>query len=208
MRLFVAPLVVACALLVPAPAGAEPPIGVRATLCLGTGVGHRDNLVGAGPSGFAAVELLWRYRPGRAVVVSYVTGGGPAGLAYVPEAAHLEYADHRAVLIGLEASRLGGGGFLHAGLGVGRVTTDGFPGLEGMYDPETRAHWARPFTETGVALMATAGLRLVPRPGPMGFILAFQTSNVVGPTSSSNVLGFTFGITLHPLGPRPAAPGP
>ena len=177
-----------------APARAEFPVALRVSAGGGYGVArHGESLTGPF-SGLATLDVAWRRRPGREVVVSceLAAVGALAGTE-VPAGLQSEgslEAEHGAILLGIASTPAGFGirHYLQGGLGVGRVAST----LEGGWLRRPRTHELA----TGVALSATAGLRLVPDPGPLGFVIALHSSNVMAPGTSSHSLALTVGFTL------------
>jgi hypothetical protein len=188
----------------PAPARAEPPLAFRACGGLGVGGGHRSDVRTAGACGMLSAGLAWRCRPGRALVASFDASGGPLGVSSVLESAHLNSLEQEAVTVGLEISAPRGSGIgihLQAGLGMGQVTAAGTPALASWIpgDPWPPADWRHPMREWGPAFVGEAGFRLVPRPGPVGFVLGLRASHVVAAHSSSLSVGALLGLTVYPL---------
>jgi len=105
--------------------------------------------------------------------------------------------EHGSVLVEYERSyppNSGVAGYVQGGLGIARLRASGSSYLEGEGSrPE------RPKYDWGPALSGEVGLRLVPPPGPIGFLLGLRSSNALTPHSSSHVLAFQFGLTVHPL---------
>ena len=121
------------------PERAFPEFTPRHARCLGSAT--------RGPFGIWAADLAWRHRPGRAIVLSLETAGGPFGVSYVLDSGHLESIEHQSIVLGIERSLpdAGVGPYMQFGAGLGRVTTDSFE------------------RSNGLALSGAAGLRIVPR---------------------------------------------
>lgn len=181
-----------------APARAEYPLAVAASIGAGAGAGTREELKTEGTLLILDGDLMWRMRPGRSLVASVDLSGnlseGSAASVW-----------QRAMTLGYELSRPPGGGvagFVRGGLGAAAITSsrehrlylsNGAPG--------------RPLadlTEVGVALSMAAGIWLVPRPGPLGFQLAWRSSNAFARHSRISTLGLAFGVCLWPRAGEPS----
>jgi hypothetical protein len=186
---FLCPLSCAAALsITAASARADFPVAIRGMAGPGVGAAWHGNLA-TGPLGaLAAADLLWRDRPGHAFVLSYDTGvvGFPGARVYPdPYEARLDQSFAQAFLIGVERSRPGAGvtPYLQGGLGAGRVASD------------LRAQ--RP-SGLGVAVGGSVGFRIVPDPGPLGFLLGLRTSHVISRHAHAHTLVLVLGLVLHP----------
>jgi hypothetical protein len=176
------------------PASAEFPVALRVSGGPALGSSRQDGEGGRGPLGGLAVgELVWRYRPGRAVVLSLETAGLLGNTMQPlarpgsrdPGSPRPRPTGHESVILGMEWSRPGAGvgPYLQGGLGPGRVG----------------AKWAsREEVRWGLALAGTAGLRIAPDPGPVGFLLCLHANCVVAHSAYCLVVGPALGITIRP----------
>ena len=168
------------------PARGESPFFVGVSAGLGTGGGQRDGSATRGPFGIWAADLAWRHRPGRAIVLSLETAGGPffvsRKLASASAPPNVDSIEHQSIVLGIERSLpdAGVGPYVQFGAGLGRVTTDSFERSKGL------------------ALSGAAGLRIVPRPGPVGFLIGFRTNHVISTRARCGALAMTLGLTIHP----------
>ena len=193
MRLLIAAILVGA---MPTLGHADLPVALRVSGGVGIGAGFRSGSV-VGPFGaIAAADLLIRGTPGRAYLLSYEVGGAgtPGAQAYSLEhlegplgtsPPRLEGTSHQAVLAGIERSHSwkGVSSFFLMGAGWGRIHSD-------LGSAER--------TIGGLAVSASLGLRLTPRPGPVGFIFALRSSNVFTSNVTSCALTGTLGLTIHP----------
>jgi len=165
------------------PARAEIPLSVRAVGGLGPGGGYHRNQRVTGSFGFRAVDLAWRQRPGRAVVLSGEVAGRQES-DVEPLRPEFDSVEHRAVVLGMELTRPGAsiGPYLQGGIGWGRVTADAYP---------------RGSVSDGLTISGGAGLLLVPNPSPLGLVLGVRTSNVLTPVARSHMIAMTLGLTLR-----------
>jgi hypothetical protein len=192
--------------LIASPARAEFPAAVSAWGGFGNGWGSRSGVVNDGSFVLVGAEAAWRFAPGRALVVTYEGGGGPlASGRQLATISYLDRFDHVGVTVGPEFSFPSGSGtslFCRGSAGMGRVTTDGYESIR-VYDGSP---WepAR-VTETGFALSGAAGFRLVPRPGPVGFVFAIHAAQTWTRHSRCGGFGATFGLTIYPLN-APSSP--
>ena len=188
MRPLLLPLLASLVLFADAVAD-EFPLAIRSTAGIGFGGGrHRDDGLGV-LGGFVAADLAWRREPGRSVVLSAELVG--AGSPFVstrlldPPARRPRDVAFRSLQLGIERSEPGAisGKYLQGSIGVGRLSTD-LADRRDVY---------------GVAFSAAAGLRMVPRPGPLGFLLGVRTSHFVSGRANAHLLFFiTLGVTVHP----------
>jgi hypothetical protein len=141
----------------------------------------------AGIAAIAAVDVVWRRSETRALTFSFEAAGfSEGGRAPVfPDPHPLDSASHLALLVGLERSRAlpAVQRFVQLGTGLGRVE-----GSVGASDK----------TYVGLAVGATAGLRIAPPPGPLGFVIGFRTSHVLATDLRSHAVALSLGLAIHP----------
>jgi len=168
----------------PPPARAEFPFSLRVSGGLGQGGGQSDGATAVGPFGIAAVDFAWRHRPGRAIVLSLETAGGPFSVSHPASLTprYLDSIDHTSLVLGIERSLpdTPSGPYVQFGAGIGRVVTDAFQ------------------RSNGVALSGAAGARIVPSPGPVGFLFGLRTNHVFSAHARCHALAVTLGLTIHP----------
>jgi hypothetical protein len=164
---------------------------------VGIGAGFSEGS-SIGPfGGLLAVDFLVRSGPGRAWVASLELGGAgvPGALSSAPN--QLESAGQEAILLGFERdhSWKGVSSFLQVGAGWGRVNSDfgtSWDELAATSGPSGRVK------RDGIALGGSWGIRLTPPPGPVGFIFALRSSNVIASNAHAHTFAGMFGLTIHP----------
>jgi hypothetical protein len=167
------------------PARAEFPIAVQLTAGAGVGAAKAEGL-GTGPfAGMAAIDLDWRSRPGHALVLSFEGGATGCPCSHVPERRVIDSAGHGALLLGVEHSDPGTGmrPYMQGGIGVGQARA-------GIGSDERVRY--------GLAVGWGGGFRIIPPPGPLGFVLGVRTSHVFAAGMRTHLAAFTLGLTLHP----------
>lgn len=182
---------------------AQVPASIELWGGLGAGSGHRDGIGTGGPAGIAGAEAAWRVRPGLSLIGLWEGGIGaaPIGVKY-PEGLsqpHIESLGYSAALLGLELSSPRNSGIAHyvrAAMGAGRLLTDG------LTVAAATGRRRSTLGENAFVFSAAAGVRAVPRPGPVGLVFGVRTSHAIGHFSAMHVTGATLGLTVYPLGAR------
>lgn len=161
------------------PARAESPIALQVMGGFGPGAYAGNGSL----AGLVSADLAWRDRPGRAWLLTYDWGG------LLPTASKVLYAgtragmssDHQALLIGIgrQPARAAASTLLQGGVGVGQIRS----GIR---------------SSVGLALGACVGLRLMPPPSSIGFLIALRHSHVSSGIGSENVMAAVLGIVLRP----------
>ena len=197
MRSVVSLVVAVVALAVVPPARAQFPLSLRVSGGMGVGSAHRGGLSGGGLNGLAAADLAWRRGTGRAIVLSFEAAGPIEGHSYVLDPVldprtfdgipQLHPGDfwQESVLIGLERSRSSSGisPYVQGGVGLGRIMPSSRPDDDAF---------------NGLALAGTAGIRVIPRPGPLGFVLGLHTSHVFSSRARHHAIGLILGLAVYP----------
>ena len=171
----------------------EFPLALRVSALGGLGSARYGSTSTKSLGGVLAADLAWRDRPGHEWMVSYEADGiGSMSTneldygSYAPE--RLRSFDQEAVLVGAECSPPGSGvhRYLQGAIGIGRMHAD-IPG------------WRSLDSVTGLAFSGCAGIRIIPDPGPLGFLLSARTSHVIARRASGHVMVcLGLGLTLHP----------
>lgn len=180
MRLAAAAVIAAFPILLTAPAHAEFPWALRAS----GGIG----LLSSGLAGVGAVEVVWRRAADRAIVLGAEAAGTLGGHKYPLDRYWPGYFTgnpdwHESLVLSMERSTgRPVAGYVQGGLGIGR----------------TRAPGRTPDMTYGFAMSAVGGLRITPRPGPVGILLGARWTHVHTHRSVSSAAGFAIGITIHP----------
>ncbi len=191
------PALVCTALLCGAvPARATVPVSLDLAGGVGLGGGRRAAFGTTGSmAGVLATDLAWRLAPGRALILSgeYIGSGRgataePAGIrpltipssAIYSQVARLRSLDGRSVLVGWRHSRPGSGPMLQAAAGGGSLVTRGW------------------HSRLGIALGGAAGWRVVPPPGPVGFVVEARGSYVRSGSSYVGAATLGLGLTIQP----------
>jgi hypothetical protein len=90
-------------ILIASPARAEFPVALSAWLGAGPGSGHQQEVSEGGRFGVWGIDAAWRYRPGRALVVTY-EAAGLGGLKYTTDSPFLSRLEHWTITAGPEVS--------------------------------------------------------------------------------------------------------
>jgi hypothetical protein len=190
-------LLVLLALSAPAVASADLPVALRVSAGAGIGAGFSGGSSTGPLGGVLAADLLVRTKPGRAWCMSYELGGaGVPGLTSLAPN-QLEGIGQQTILLGLERDRSWKGisSFLLVGAGWGHIHSE----FSSDWNEFTGTSEPSPNNESdGLALGGSWGIRLTPPPGPVGFIFALRSSNVMAMKAHAHTLAFTFGLTIHP----------
>jgi len=169
-------------------AAAEFPLTLDAQVGLGIGFGHHRGSSTGPFGGFAALDLtLDRGSANRWFVSGLASGiGAPGGRSqdYLPDTYRLDSIALESVIAGVERTRNDGGAFVK--LGAGASTLD----LTARDHPD-EARW-------GLALGAHAGVRLIPPPGPVGFLIGVRSHHVIGSGTHANVIALVIGLSIAP----------
>ena len=191
-----APWIMLAAVLTAGPAQAEFPAAFGAHAGVGAGSGALDGRRDEDLGGLVSIDASWRFRPGRALVVSYeLAGMGPIGTSHIPEASYFSGAGHRAITLGSEWSTTRQpfvADFFRVAAGVGSVHASWH---SSFFDPP--ALQAR--SETGLAISGELGLRALPAPGPLGLRIGVHTTHVVAAHVSCHVYAVFVGFAVHPI---------
>lgn len=169
------------------PARADVPVSIRVDGGFGTGRG-RDDQLHANRSVFVlSSDVELRVRPRSSWLASARFGGSYCSCSYPavwPTAPQVRSFDFASALIGYEYHRAGGVTPLVAGgIGAGRVETSG---------PQANHRGL------GIALEGTLGLRLVPDPGPVGFVAMLRTHHLIASRASVHATTLGLGLVVYP----------
>jgi hypothetical protein len=151
---------------------------------------------GAGASGMLAVDLSLRrahHRTWSAGIEG--VGVGPFG-GQIPEAA-TSSSHFFAATLGPEFSRGAGRRYVDVRGGLARLHVEASPDLDAWFAgarPRTYDAW-------GGAFEVELGLRAIPRPGPVGFRVAFRSSHAFTTTAGSHAFALLFGFAIRDIHP-------
>lgn len=189
-------LVGAALLCAPTAARAAVPVSLDLAAGVGLGGGGRTAFATTGPMvGTLAADLAWRRASGSALVVSgeYLgsgkgPGAEPAGIRlmippiYAPPGSlrRLDFMDGRSILIGWRHARPRSGPSWQAAVGAGSLVAPGWH--------------SRP----GLALGGAAGWRILPPPGPVGFVLEARGSYLRSGSSYLGAVTLGLGLAIQP----------
>lgn len=163
---------------------------------LGPASGSETGGDGRGAYIHAGVDGSWRVASGRSLVLDFGIAAAPSEERVFAELPAPQVALERSVHVqgvwhmgaGLELSPPAATAivpFIRGTAGGGAIVThnrwDGYSRPE----PCFAATWA-------------LGLRLVPPPGPVGFLVELRSAHAWSRTSSLNVVGLAFGVTIRP----------
>lgn len=168
-------------------ADAEFPASLNVAAGLGFGVGRVEGDLIGPIAGIGAVDVSLHPLVGRRLFLSAeVAGAQPlfgGYRAHDPFDPVVDAVHHEALLLGVERAKGRGGGYHQLGVGVGRLVAE-----RGRDRRES----------VGLALSASAGIRVVPKPGPVGLLFVARTGHVLAPDLSGHALAGMLGLTFDP----------
>ena len=131
-------------------------------------------------------------------VLGYEWGSGSNSTYNGIDEGTFKHVTMQAATIGIERTHSWSGcsPFLQLGVGVGRMTTEVSPEVSPWGDLLSSP--ADTTSVNGPAISAALGLRITPRPGPVGLVLGLRSSNVFTSQGDAHTLAASIGLTVHP----------